>query len=110
MQVGSHLGGPTEEKYDPGGSAIVSRSEYQGRPIAIKTLRLYTASDLEECFSVGTKSHRYYWRSVLTTGPLEISQGGHCLETSTTPEHLPVCRCESGMEQTRDCIRVDGSR
>ena len=39
-----------------GGCGTVSRGEYQGRPVAIKTLHLYLTSDLEEHFSVSVGS------------------------------------------------------
>jgi len=51
MHIGNCLDGPVDENCD-GGFATVSRGEYQGHPVAIKKLRLYLTSDLEECFSV----------------------------------------------------------
>ena len=45
---------PMNEEYD-GGSAIVSRGEYRGRPVAIKTLRLYIAGNFKACFSVSAE-------------------------------------------------------
>ena len=43
-----------DEGYE-GGNATVSRGKYRGRPVAVKTLRLYLTSDFEECFGVSTK-------------------------------------------------------
>ena len=45
---------PMCEEYD-GGCATVYRSEYRGRAVAVKTLRLYLTSDFEERFGVSTK-------------------------------------------------------
>ena len=54
MHIESCPKGPTNEEYD-GGSTIVSRGEYRGRPVAIKTLRLYITGDFEACFSVSAE-------------------------------------------------------
>ena len=43
--------GPMDEAYE-GGYATVSRGEYRGRSVAVKTLRLYLTGDFEECFGV----------------------------------------------------------
>ena len=45
---------PMGEEYD-GGCATVYRSEYRGRAVAVKTLRLYLTSDFEERFGVSTR-------------------------------------------------------
>lgn len=41
--------------FDRGGFATVSRGEYQGRPVAIKTLHQYLADDPEELFCVSAE-------------------------------------------------------
>lgn len=51
MQIKSGLDGRSHEEYG-GGCATVSRGKYRGRTVAIKTLRLYITSDLEDCFDV----------------------------------------------------------
>ena len=38
-----------------GGFGTVSRSEYQGRPVAVKVLRLYPTRGLDRCFGVSIK-------------------------------------------------------
>lgn len=45
---------PTNVEYS-GGCGTVSRGEYQGRPVAIKTLHMYVTSDLEEHFGVSVE-------------------------------------------------------
>ena len=54
MRIDNCLKDLTDEEYG-GGNATVFRSEYQGRPVAVKSLRLYLTSDFEECFSVSAK-------------------------------------------------------
>ena len=51
---------PMDEEWD-GGCATVYRSEYRGRPVAIKILHLYLTSDLEERFDVSTKLSQMQW-------------------------------------------------
>ena len=51
---------PMDEEYD-GGCATVYRGQYMGRPVAIKTLRLYLTSDFEECFAVSVKASQMKW-------------------------------------------------
>jgi len=45
---------PMDEEYG-GGCGAVSRGEYRGRPVAIKTLHMYITSDFEERFGVSVK-------------------------------------------------------
>ena len=49
-----------DEEWDRG-CATVYQSEYRGRPVTIKILRLYLTSDLEECFNVSTKLSQMQW-------------------------------------------------
>ena len=51
MHVDKHLNGELIEKYY-GGQAIISRAEHNGRPVAVKTVRIYLTSDFSKCFSV----------------------------------------------------------
>jgi len=53
MGIENCANGPADEEYG-GGCGTVSRGEYRGRPVAIKTLHLYLTSDFEECFGVST--------------------------------------------------------
>jgi len=48
---------PMDEEHD-GGYATVSRGIYRGRPVAIKTLRLYLTSNFEDHFGVSVKFSR----------------------------------------------------
>ncbi|KAF9645564.1 kinase-like protein [Thelephora ganbajun] len=50
MRIENCLGGPMDEEYE-GGCATVFRGKYRGHPVAIKTVRLYLTSNLEECFN-----------------------------------------------------------
>lgn len=54
MRIENCPNGPMDEEYG-GGCGTVSRGEYRGRPVAIKTLHLYLTSDFEECFSVSAR-------------------------------------------------------
>lgn len=54
MRIGDCSGNLTDEEYG-GGSATVSRGEYRGRSVAVKTLNLYLTSDFEDYFDVSTK-------------------------------------------------------
>lgn len=54
MRIESCFVDPMNKEYD-GGSVAVFRGEYQGRPVAIKTLRLYITGDFEACFGVSDK-------------------------------------------------------
>jgi len=51
MHMAERLSGKLVEEYD-GGHAIVSRAEHNGRPVAVKVMRIYLTSDFDECFSV----------------------------------------------------------
>ena len=108
MHIADCASGTMDEEYS-GGCGTVSRGEYRGRPVAIKTLHFYFTSDFEECFGVNTlldvvSSPRVHPHAP----PLEISQRSCCLEAPTTPKHLTVYWCKSGAVQARDGIRVDG--
>lgn len=54
MRIENCPNGPSDEEYG-GGCGTISRGEYRGRPVAIKTLQLYLTSDFEECFSVSAR-------------------------------------------------------
>lgn len=51
MSIENCPNGPMDEERS-GGYGTVSRGEYQGRPVAIKTLNLYLIGDFEEDFGV----------------------------------------------------------
>jgi len=51
-----------DEEYG-GGGGTVSRGQYQGQPVAIKVLHLYTTSNFEECFSVSAKALQMLWKT-----------------------------------------------
>ena len=54
IRIEDYSGDLTVEEHG-GGFATVSRGEYQGRPVAIKTLRQYPTDDPEERFCVSVK-------------------------------------------------------
>ena len=54
IRIENYSDGLTVEERD-GGYATVSRGEYQGRPVAIKTLHQYITSDPKEHFCVSAK-------------------------------------------------------
>lgn len=54
MRIESRLEGIAGRKYD-GGNSTVSRGKYEGRTVAIKTLRLYATKNFEECLSVSVE-------------------------------------------------------
>lgn len=60
VRIESCLDGQTHEY--GGGCAIVSRGQYRGRAVAIKTLHLCVTSDPEERFDVSVLTHRCSWR------------------------------------------------
>jgi len=51
MHLAEHLNGKLVEEYD-GGHAIVYKAEQNGRPVAVKIMRIYLTSDFGKCFSV----------------------------------------------------------
>ena len=51
MRIENCPNDPVGEEYG-GGCATVFRGEYQGRPVAIKTLDFYLTSDFDERFGV----------------------------------------------------------
>jgi len=50
MRMDKHLNGKLIEEYY-GGNATVSRTEHNGRQVAVKVMRIYLTSDLGKCFS-----------------------------------------------------------
>ena len=83
----------TDEEYG-GGGGTVSRGKYQGRPVAIKILHLYTTSNFEECFSVSAEISQVLYETLIV-GSSEISQRSHSLETPKTPEYSTIYWCKS---------------
>ena len=51
MHMADCLNGELIEEYD-GGQANIFRGKHKGRSVAIKIMRLYLTSNLEECLSV----------------------------------------------------------
>ena len=51
MHVDERLNGELIEKYYEG-QAIISRTEHNGRPVAVKTVRIYLTGDFDKCLSV----------------------------------------------------------
>ena len=101
--------GDTDEVYN-GGFATVYQGVYRGREVAVKALRLYITSDFQECSGVRNGGSQISnGRSVLITRSLGVSQGGHRLETPTTPAHFTIHRPDPKLLPTRDGIRMDGS-
>ena len=58
------------DKRCEGGFATVFRGKYRGLSVAIKTVRLYLTSNLEECFSVRT----FYWCSEVPVRILRLQE------------------------------------
>ena len=56
VRIESRLKGSMGERCE-GGFATVHRSEYRGLRVAVKTVRLYVSSNLEERFSVRPSHH-----------------------------------------------------
>jgi len=109
IRIENHPDGPAVEERH-GGCATVSRGEYRGRPVAIKTLHQYLTGDPEALFRVSAETSGGSERSMLTTCPPEISQRSRRLEAPTTPKYPTIHWCDPRTTQARNCIRVDGSR
>ena len=51
MLAGEHLNGELIEEYE-GGHATIYRGVHEGRPVAVKVMRVYATSDSDKCCSV----------------------------------------------------------
>lgn len=60
MRIETCLNGPMDEERS-GGCGTVSRGEFQGRPVAIKILRLCLTDEFEEHFSVSASFSLTQW-------------------------------------------------
>lgn len=106
MHVGERLTGELVEA-DRGGRAIIFRAQLDNRPVAVKSVLVYTSSDFDQRLSVNTPTFMFL-ENFLTMRFVGILSRSCCVETSPTPEHPAVVRC--GLETTPavDDIRVDG--
>ena len=76
----------------------IFQSEFKGRKVAVKIIRLHVPQKLDEPFSVSPSPFLiFYWWAVidLKTCDVEVLQRGCSLETPSASEHSPAARCDA---------------
>ena len=77
-----------------GGFGVVYKGGYRGGAVAIKSMKLYTSSNLKKCLSVGIPIRN---SGLAPTQPFtEVLPRGRRMETSTAPKHSTIARCNAG--------------
>lgn len=77
-----------------GGFGDVFQGEFDGRPAAIKVMRLWTTSDLDEFLSVRTTPRAAHIESALKPSFTEVLPRSCRLEAPTTPKRSTVVWCD----------------
>ena len=73
-----------------GGFADVFQGEHEGHPVAIKTIRIHSKSNLRTVASVNISFCLYPEKSVFNAGFVGMLQRSRSLETFTTSEHPTI--------------------
>ena len=90
-----------------GGFAEVWKTEYKGRDVAVKVLKVYMRSDLVKITRVGPSLSKGICRPA-DVDHVEVLQGGCYMEVPSPPERLTVIGSYDDRQPADDGIRMDG--
>jgi hypothetical protein len=79
-----------------GGFGDVYRGEYNGRPAAVKVMRVYTSNNREAFLSVCTPLPAVRGEPTLNPSLTEVLSRSGGMETSATPKYLTAVRRDIG--------------
>ena len=92
-----------------GGYADVWMGEHQGGKVAVKVLRIFSTSDLDEVTKVGrSQSFPVVWHQRTDCGFVEVLQGSHDVEKPPPSKRASVVGSDNGWQAFRDDIGMDG--
>ena len=102
---------PADIPHSRGGFADVWKSEYRGREVAVKVLRISTTSDLQKVTHVSRRRRSVgVLVDILTVVRVGILQGIHHVESSSSSERAAAAGSDNDRESVRHGVRVDDKR
>jgi len=90
-----------------GGFTDVWRSQYRGREVAVKAVRVHLNDDVEKIRKAGYPQLVAFINE-LTAVRTEVLQGGRSVEDSSSSERVASVRRDDDRGSVRDGVRVDG--
>ena len=90
-----------------GGYADVWEGEHGGRKVAVKVLTVYMTSNLDKITRVGCVTI-HVRTDELITDRIEVLQGSHNMESSSSPERSTPVGGNNDQQPVRNGVRMDG--
>ena len=91
-----------------GGYADVWKGERQGRPVAVKVLRVYSTDDFDKITKVCSHIPLKPCADQLVLAIAEVLQGGCDLDDSSSSKRTTTVRCDNGRTPLYNGFGVDG--